>query len=87
MNEPIELDLINIILPIPKETVSMELTAKIMHGNTIQAVSKQFTIGDIHDMRQDFLDNVEDGDEYNVRYVLTEEGERYLEELENDRDH
>lgn len=84
MNEPIELDLINIILPIPKETVSMELTVKIMHGNTIQAVGKQFTISDIHDMRQDFLDNVEDGDEYSVRYVITEEGKRYLEELKHE---
>ena len=87
MTEPIELDLINIILPIPKETVSMELTVKIMDGDTIQTVGTHFTISDIHDMRQDFLDNVEFGDDYNASYALTEEGERYLEELENDRDH
>ena len=87
MTEPIELDLINIILPIPKQTVSMDLTVKVMDGDTIQTVYKPFTISDIHDMRQDFLDNVEFGDDYNASYALTEEGERYLEELENDRDH
>lgn len=82
--EEIELDQINIILPIPKESVSMELTVKIMHGNTIQAVGKQFTIGDIHDMRQDFLDNVEFGDDYNAEYVITEKGKEYLEALEHE---
>lgn len=82
--EEIELDPINIIMQIPKETVSMELIVKIMRGDIIQTVGKQYTIGDIHDMRQDFLDNVEFGDDYNASYVLTEEGERYLEELEHD---
>lgn len=83
-HEEIELDRINIILPIPKETVSMELTVKIMHGDIIQTVGKQYTIGDIHDMRQDFLDNVEFGDDYNAMYEITEEGERYLEEREHE---
>lgn len=82
--EEIELDPINIIMQIPKETVSMELTVKIMRGDTIQTVGKQYTIADIHDMRQDFLDNVEFGDDYNASYVLTEKAQRYLEEREND---
>lgn len=82
--EEIELDQINIILPIPKESVSMELTVKIMYDDTIKTVGKQFTIGDIHDMRQDFLDNVEFGDDYNASYVITEEGKRCLEALENE---
>ena len=85
--EEIELDPINIILPIPKETVSMELTVKIMRGDMIQTVGKQYTIGDIHDMRQEFLDNVAFGDDYDAVYTITEEGKRYLEELEYGRDH
>lgn len=74
MTEAIELDLINIILPIPKQTVSMELTVKVMDGDTIQTVRKPFTISDIHDMRQNFLDNVEFGDDYDAVYEITEEG-------------
>lgn len=81
MTEPIELDLINIILPIPKQTVSMKLTVKVMDGDTIQTVYKPFTISDIHDMRQNFLDNVEFGDDYDAVYTITEEGKRYLEAL------
>lgn len=84
MTETIELDLINIILPIPKQTVSMELTVKIMDGDKIQTVCKPFTISDIHDMRQNFLDNVEFGDDYDAVYTITEEGKRYLEELEHE---
>lgn len=87
MTEPIELDLINIILPIPKQTVSMDITVKVMDGDTIQTVYKPFTISDIHDMRANFLDNVEFGDDYDAVYTITEEGKRYLEELENGRDH
>lgn len=79
--EPIELDLINIILPIPKQTVSMELTVKVMDGDTIQTVYKPFTISDIHDMRANFLDNVAFGDDYDAVYTITEEGKRYLEAL------
>lgn len=82
MTETIELDQINIILPIPKQTVSMDLTVKVMDGDTIQTVYKPFTISDIHDMRANFLDNVAFGDDYDAVYTITEEGKRYLEELE-----
>ena len=81
MNETIELDLINIILPIPKQTVSIDLTVKVMDGDTIQTVYKPFTISDIHDMRANFLDNVAFGDDYDAVYTITEEGKRYLEAL------
>lgn len=83
MTEPIELDLINIILPIPKQTVSMDLTVKVMDGDTIQTVYKPFTISDIHDMRANFLDNVTFGDDYDAVYTITEEGKRYLEAIEH----
>lgn len=84
MTETIELDQINIILPIPKQTVSMELTVKVMDGDTIQTAYKPFIISDIHDMRANFLDNVAFGDDYDAVYTITEEGKRYLEELEHE---
>ena len=84
MTETIELDQINIILPIPKQTVSMDLTVKVMDGDTIQTVYKPFTISDIHDMRANFLDNVAFGDDYDAVYTITEEGKRYLEALNED---
>ena len=39
---------------------------------------------EIADARQDFLDNVEDGDDYDAIYTLTEEGERYLDSLQSE---
>ena len=62
----------------------MELTVKIMDGDTIQTVGTHFAISDIHDMRANFLDNVAFGDDYDAVYTITEEGKRYLEALNED---
>ena len=49
-------------------------------------VTKKLAVSDIHDQRQAFLDNVESGDDYDARYVLTDEGREYLEQLERERE-
>ena len=77
----IELEEMNIFLKIPKDAVALEVTASLIADGKVQKVSKKLSVSDIRDKRQDFLDNVEDGDDYDARYVLTEEGMAYLESL------
>ena len=78
----IELEEMNIFLRIPKEAVALEVTASLLMDGKVQKVKNSLSVSDIQDRRQDFLDNVEDGDDYDARYVLTEEGKAYLESLE-----
>lgn len=78
----IELEDMNIFMKIPKEAVALEVTASLLVDGKVQKVSKKLSVSDIRDRRQDFLDNVEDGDDYDARYVLTEEGMAYLQELQ-----
>lgn len=79
----IELEEINIILRIPKEAVALEVTAFLLdEDGELMKVSTKHTVSGIRDMRQAFLDNVEDGDDYDARYVITDDGLEYLKSLE-----
>lgn len=76
----------NIILKIPKGTFSLEMTAylpQIKDGKITKAF-KEFNQDEIFEMRRNFLDNLLD-DDYDATYVLTEEGKKYLDELELNR--
>ena len=78
-----ELEEMNIFLRIPKDAVALEVTASLLaEDGKVMKVSKKLAVSDIRDQRQAFLDNVEDGDDYDARFVLTEEGRDYLEQLE-----
>ena len=78
-----ELEEMNIFLRIPKDAVALEVTASLLtEDGKLMKVSRKLAVSDIRNQRQDFLDNVEDGDDYDARYVLTEEGREYLEQLE-----
>ena len=78
----VELEEINIILRIPKEAVALEVIASLLDGDgKVMKVSTRLSVSDIREKRQDFLDNVEDGDDYDDRYVLTDEGMTYLQSL------
>ena len=75
----IELEEMNIFLRIPKEAVALDVTASLLDGNgKVMKVSNRLSVSDIMEKRQDFLDYVEDGDDYDARYVLTDEGREYL---------
>lgn len=79
----IELEEMNIILKIPKEAVALEVTASLLdEDGKLMRVKTKLSVSEIRDRRQDFLDNVEDGDDYDARYVLTDEGRTYLERLQ-----
>ena len=78
-----ELEEMNIFLRIPKDAVALEVTASLLaEDGKVMKVSKKLAVSDIRDQWQAFLDNVEDGDDYDARFVLTEEGRDYLEQLE-----
>ena len=71
----VELQEMNIILKIPENAVFLEVKASLMDENgQLMNVMKRLPVQDIFKARQDFLQNVEDGDEYDARYVLTDEG-------------
>lgn len=80
--DPIDLEEINVIMKIPVGSafIKMQVTMVDAQGN-VSEVETMYSTEEIRQMRQDFLDNVECGDEYDARYVLTEKGRQYLEEL------
>ena len=78
----VELDEMNIILKIPKEAVALEVTASLISKDgELQRVCKKLTVADIQDYRQAFLDNVDLGDDYDARFVLTDEGKEFLKQM------
>lgn len=74
-------DMINIILKIPKDTVALKIKAHIYRDGAIEEAESSIGVDEVRQARQDFLDNVEAGDEYDAVYKLTEKGKAYLEEL------
>ena len=78
----VDLQEVNIILRIPENAASLEVVVSLVdEDGKLMNVKKKLSVQDIFKARQDFLENVEDGDDYDARYVLTEEGKAYLEEL------
>jgi len=82
-NEEILLDEINIILKIPKGAVKLTVNAIIINENgELGKVSRDLSLTDIQDARTAFLNNVDDGDDYDVVWSLTDKGKKMLDELE-----
>ena len=82
----IELDEINIIVKIPKDAARITINAVVLDDDgSPLGVSKTLNPEDIRQARQDFLDNVEDGDDYDSLVVLTDAGREWLEQQEKNR--
>ena len=78
----VELEEMNIFLRIPKDAVALEVTASLLDGDgKLMKASNKLSVSDIGKRRQDFLDNVEFGDDYDARFVLSEKGREYLDEI------
>ena len=78
--QEIELEEINIILRIPKESVKLRVIAFIPDENDdtkLTKVQTNISPSELREMRKNFLDNLID-DDYDARYVLTEKGEECL---------
>lgn len=81
----IELEEMNVIFQIPAEAASVTISAVVIKGDKPLKVRKKLNLKDIHQARQDFLDNVDFGDDYDGKFVITEEGRRFLEQLKEAR--
>ena len=78
----IELDEMNIFLRIPRNTIFLDVNAKIMNDSmTIQEVHRDMPISEIIEARNNFLEYVEGGDDYDARYALTENGKEFMREM------
>lgn len=78
----IELEEMNIIIKVPKDALKVTIKVQVpgYDGEIIKA-KKKFLKTDIDKARKDFLDNVEEGDDFNTEYVLTKKGMEYLKQL------
>ena len=78
----VELQEVNIILRIPENAASLEVRASLVNENgKFINVKKKLTVQDIFKARMDFLDYVDGGDDYDAKFVLTDEGLEYLNKL------
>ena len=78
----VEVEEMPIILRVPKDSVAIELISTMFDENgELTRVSRKISVSEIYQCRQDFLDNVEFGDDYDAVYTLTEEGRAYAEKL------
>ena len=78
----VEVEEMPIILHIPNDSVAIELISTMLDENgELMRVSRKISVSEIYQYRQDFLDNVEFGDDYDAVYTLTEEGRTYAEKL------
>lgn len=80
-NEPvkniIDLEEINVIVQIPKNSTRIQITADVFVGDKQLSVTRVLNPSDIFNARKDFIDFVGDED----IYVPTEEGRKLLSEL------
>lgn len=81
MEQELDCELINIIVKVPKDTVSCSVTAKMLVNGKLEDAHMEMTPEEFRQARQDFLDEVEAGDDYDSVYALTEEGKAYVEKL------
>lgn len=81
--DEVELEMMNVILKIPKNAARLKIIVHLFDedGEAMEVKSTMEASG-IFDARKDFLDNVEDGDEYDAMYVLTNSGRELLAAIE-----
>lgn len=79
--EDIDIEDMPVIVQIPKDTSYLTIEAVVTNADGETMTLKcSMPPSQIHKARQDFLDNVKMGDEYDAIYTLTEEGKQWLEE-------
>lgn len=83
IGEEIELEQINIILQIPKNTAKLKVEAVIVDDdNQAHIVTRTLSTQEVFDARKDFTDWV-DEEEYGAVYTLTDLGREYLDSMKN----
>ena len=74
-------DFIHIILPVPKDTVTVSVTAKMIQNGKLIEAKMDMTPENFRQLRQDFLDEVDGGDEYDGVYTLTDIGQEIVDQI------
>ena len=68
--QEIELEEMNIILKVPVGTACIKMQCSLLDDNgELMEVSTVINSKRVHEARRDFLENVEDGDDYDVVYT------------------
>ena len=70
--------LINVIMKIPRGAVQLKVEVSMMDDEKLETAKTTFDNEAIRKMRQAFLDNVEDGDEFDKVYFLTDKAKREM---------
>ena len=79
LQQELDCGLINIIVKVSENTVACKFTATmITDDGKLQDAEMKMNAEEFRQARQDFLDNVEDGDDYDMVYVLTDKAKREL---------
>ena len=81
LEQELDTELIHIIVQVPKDTVTVSFDAKLLQDGKLVEAHMDMTPEEFRQARQDFLDEVEAGDEYDKLYALTAEGREYAEKL------
>lgn len=81
MEQELDCELINIIVKVPKNTVACGFTAKILMNGELKDAHMEMTPEEFRQARQDFLDNVVGGDDFDKVWVLTEKGKAEVDKL------
>ena len=71
-------ELINIIVKVPKKTIACSFTVIMLVNGKLEEAHMEMGAEAFRKARKSFLDNVEDGDEYDAVYTLTEKAKREL---------
>ena len=87
LNQEYTGELINIIVKVPENTVACRFTAKMLQDGKLVEAHMEMSPKEFRQARQDFLDNVYGGDEYDATYALTEEGKAYADRLMEELKH
>jgi hypothetical protein len=79
MEQELDCELINIIVKVPENTVACKFTATmITDDGKLQDAEMKMNATEFRQARQDFLENVDGGDDYDAMYTLTEKAKREL---------
>lgn len=79
--EIVTLEEMNIFMTIPENATKLKIIATVEIDGKKQKVSKKINKKEIQEARQNFLFFVEDGDDYNAPYVLTDRGKEFVKKL------
>ena len=67
--------MMHVILEIPDAAYHLDIVAKTIDDEeNSQIITTRMGLADIRQARQDFLENVADGDEYDVTWGITQKG-------------